>query len=202
VGTTRVFLLCRGGMSSWSLPPLGEPTVVAVVVRGEEYHVVAAVEGYGLETPEAEHRPGLARLLKSTHLELNGKVFINTQHAPTWRTSCRRFGPRGSLDRLVNFVAACPCLDGLVRDGTQGETSLVLYSTRVLIIGVTSVARERERESEWERAREREGLALPVFSRPFVVHNPFSSHPSPLPPCSWTSPFIDIRRWPSCTMGV
>jgi hypothetical protein len=58
----------------------GEPlTVVVVVLRREEYHVVAAVEGHELETPEAEHRPGLKRLLKSTHLELNGKVFVNTQ---------------------------------------------------------------------------------------------------------------------------
>jgi hypothetical protein len=79
VGTTRVFLLCRGGMSSSSSPPPGELTVVVVVLRGEEYHVVAAVEGHELKTPEAEHRPGLKRLLKSTHLELNGKVYVNTQ---------------------------------------------------------------------------------------------------------------------------
>jgi hypothetical protein len=57
-----------------------EPTtVVAVVLHGEEYHVVAAVAGHELETPEAEHRPRLKRLLKATHLELNGKVFVNTQ---------------------------------------------------------------------------------------------------------------------------
>jgi hypothetical protein len=82
-GMTRVFLFYRGGMSSSSSPPPGELTVVVVVLRGEEYHVVAAVEGHELETPEAEHRPGLKRLLKSTHLELNGKVFVNTQQAPT-----------------------------------------------------------------------------------------------------------------------
>jgi hypothetical protein len=46
---------------------------------GEEYHVVAAVEGHELETPEAEQRPRLKRLLEATHLELNGKVFVNTQ---------------------------------------------------------------------------------------------------------------------------
>jgi hypothetical protein len=45
-----------------------------------------------------EHRPGLKRLLKTTHLELNGKVFVNTQQAPTWRANCRRFGPRGTLN--------------------------------------------------------------------------------------------------------
>jgi hypothetical protein len=29
-------------------------TVVAIALRGEEYHVVAAVKGHELETPEAE----------------------------------------------------------------------------------------------------------------------------------------------------
>jgi hypothetical protein len=83
-GTTGVFLFCRREMSSWRSPPPGEPlTVVVVALRREEYHVVAAVEGHELETPEAEHRPGLKRLPKSTHLELNGKVFVNTHQAPT-----------------------------------------------------------------------------------------------------------------------
>jgi hypothetical protein len=68
----------------------------------KEYHVVAAVEGHELKTPEMEHRPGLEWLLETTHLELDGKLFINTQQAPTWRANCRRFDPRGSLDRRVN----------------------------------------------------------------------------------------------------
>jgi hypothetical protein len=64
------------------LPPLSEPTtVVAVVLRWEEYHVVAAVEGHELETPKAEHRTGLKRLLKIVHLELNGKV-LSTRSDP------------------------------------------------------------------------------------------------------------------------
>jgi hypothetical protein len=91
-----VFLFCRGEMPSSSLPPPGEPpTIVVVVLRREQYHVVAAVEGHELETSKAEHRPRLKRLLKATHLELNGKVFVNTQRAPTWRANCRCFGPGG-----------------------------------------------------------------------------------------------------------
>ena len=84
-GQTRLLLLRHGGKTSSSWPPPDELTavVVAVALRGEEYHVVAAVEGHELETPEAEHRPGLKRLLETTHLELNGKVFVNTQQAPT-----------------------------------------------------------------------------------------------------------------------
>jgi hypothetical protein len=43
-GQTRVFLFCHGGKSSSSSPPPGESTtVVTVALRGEEYHVVAAV---------------------------------------------------------------------------------------------------------------------------------------------------------------
>jgi hypothetical protein len=91
-GQTRVFLFCHGGKSSASSSPPGESTtVVAVTLRGEKYHVVAAVVGHELETPKAEHRPGLKRLLKATHLELDGKVFVNTQRAPTWHANCRRF---------------------------------------------------------------------------------------------------------------
>jgi hypothetical protein len=118
---TRVFLFRHGGKSSPSSPPPGEPTtVVVVVLRGEEYHVVAAVAGYELETPEAEYRPELKRLLKATHLELNGKVFVNTQRAPTWSANCRCFGPGGpSTGPTSEFSAACLCPDGLMQDGTQ-----------------------------------------------------------------------------------
>jgi hypothetical protein len=74
---------------------------------GEEYHVVAAVEGHELKTLEVEHRPGLERLLKIPHLDLSGKVFVNMQQAPTWRTNCRRFdlggvpGPTSKLSLRV-----------------------------------------------------------------------------------------------------
>jgi hypothetical protein len=102
-----------GGKSSSSSPSPGEPTtVVVVVLRGEEYHVVAAVAGHELETPEAEHRLGLERLLKATHLELNGKVFINTHWSPTWRANCRCFGPARTLNQLVNLLLRAPAQMG------------------------------------------------------------------------------------------
>jgi hypothetical protein len=53
----------------------------------------------------------------------------------------------------------------------KGGMSLVLSCTRVLVVGVTSVARRQERECEYERAREREGLALLVLSHPFAVRS-------------------------------
>jgi hypothetical protein len=92
-----MLLFRHGGKTSSSSPPLGElsAVVVAIVLREKEYHVIAAIEGHELETPEAEQRPGLKRLLEATHLELNGKLFVNTQQAPTWRANCRRFDPGG-----------------------------------------------------------------------------------------------------------
>jgi hypothetical protein len=98
------------GKTSSSSPPPGELTVVvaAIALREKEYHVVAAVEGLELETPKTEQRPGLKRLLETTHLELNDKLFVNTQQAPTWRTNCRRFDPGGSLDRQVKLPLRAP----------------------------------------------------------------------------------------------
>jgi hypothetical protein len=89
-------LLPRGKTSSIP-PPAGGLTAVIVVVarRRKEYHVVAAVEGHELETPETEQRPGLERLMETTHLELDWKLFVNTHQAPTWRANCRRFDPGG-----------------------------------------------------------------------------------------------------------
>jgi hypothetical protein len=98
-GQTRMLFFCHVGKTSLIPPPAGELTVaiVAVAWRRKEYHVVAAVEGHELKTPETEHRPGLERLLETTHLELDEKLFVNTQQAPTWR-QLSVFRPGGSLD--------------------------------------------------------------------------------------------------------
>jgi hypothetical protein len=96
------------GKTSLTPPPAGGLTAAIVVVarRRKEYHVVAAVEGHELKTPKTEHRSGLEWLLETTHLELDGKLFVNTQQAPTWRANYRHFDPGGSLDRRVN----CRCV--------------------------------------------------------------------------------------------
>jgi hypothetical protein len=103
-GQTRKSFFRHMGKTSSILLPAGRlsTAIVAVARRRKEYHVVAAVEGHELETPETEHHPRLERLLETTHLELDGKLFVNTQQAPTWRANCRCFNPRGSLDRRVN----------------------------------------------------------------------------------------------------
>jgi hypothetical protein len=89
------------GKTSSIPPPAGglSAAIIAVARRGKEYHVVAAVEGHELKTPETEHHPGmkrsLERLLQTAHLELDGKLFVNTQQAPIWHANCRRFDPGG-----------------------------------------------------------------------------------------------------------
>jgi hypothetical protein len=90
-----MLLFRHAGKTSSIPPPAGglKAAIVVVAWRRKKYHVIAAVEGHELETPETEHRPGLERLLETTHLELDGKLFVNTQQAPTWRANCRRFDP-------------------------------------------------------------------------------------------------------------
>jgi hypothetical protein len=98
----------RTGKTSSIPPPAGglSAAIVAVARRGKEYHVVAAVEGHELKTPETESRPGLERLLETAHLELDGKLFVNTQQAPTWRANCQHFKTGGSLGQRVK----CRCV--------------------------------------------------------------------------------------------
>jgi hypothetical protein len=84
-GQTRMLLFRHVGKTSLIPPPAGglSAAIVAIARRRKEYHVVATVEGHELKTPETEHRPGLERLLETTHVELDGKLFVNTQQAPT-----------------------------------------------------------------------------------------------------------------------
>jgi hypothetical protein len=86
-------------------------------------------------------------LLETTHLELNGKLFVNTQQAPTWRANCRRFDPGGSLDRRVKLSLRVPAQIGWHEMEHKGENAarVILRQGDALAVGVTSV-RERERE--------------------------------------------------------
>jgi hypothetical protein len=104
----------RAGKTSSIPPPAGglSAAIVAVMRRGKKYHVVAAVEGHELKTPEMEYRPGLERLLKTAHLELDGKLFVNTQQAPTWRTNCRRFKPEGVPGPMSKLSPRAPAQMG------------------------------------------------------------------------------------------
>jgi hypothetical protein len=153
----------HAGKTSSISPPAGELTAVIVVVarRRKEYHVIAAVEGHELEIPETELHPRLERLLETPHLELDGKLFVNTQQAPTWRANYWRFDPGGSLDRRVNYHCVSQPRWVGARRSTRGETSegkprprVVLRPGRMrLQWGFISV-REGERERGRETARQ------------------------------------------------
>jgi hypothetical protein len=97
------------GKTSSIPPPAG---IVAVARRKKEYHVIAAVEGHELKTPETEQRPGLERLLETTHLKLHGELFVNTQQAPTWRANCRRFDPGGVPGPTSELLSRVPAQMG------------------------------------------------------------------------------------------
>jgi hypothetical protein len=190
-GQTRMLLFRHAGKTSSIPPPSGGLTAVVVVVarRRKEYHVVAAVEGHELETPETEQRPGLERLLETTHLELDGKLFVNTQQAPTWRAYYRRFDPGGSLDRRVN----CRCVSQPrwvgarrnTRGNNKGNRNLCCPAPRADALAVGGY--KRSRASERERVR-----AYPPARSP--ARPPYRTRALDLP-------FIDIRRRPRCTMG-
>jgi hypothetical protein len=121
-GQTRMLLFRHVGKTS-SIPlPAGGLTAAIVVVaqRRKECHVVAVVEGHELKTPETEHRLGLEWLLETTHLELDGKLFVNTQQAPTWRANCRHFDPGGVPGPTSKLSLRVPAQMGRARRSTKG----------------------------------------------------------------------------------
>jgi hypothetical protein len=87
----------HAGKTSLIPPPAGglSATIVAVARRGEEYHVVAAVEGHELKTPETEHRPGLERLLETAHLELDREAIRQHAAGPYLARQLSAFRDRG-----------------------------------------------------------------------------------------------------------
>jgi hypothetical protein len=135
-GQTRMSLFLHVGKTSSILSPAGGLTAAIVVVarRRKESHVVDAVEGHELKNPKTEHRPGLKWLLETAHLELDGKLFVNTQQAPTWHANCRCFDPGRSLDRRV----ICRCVSqprwvGARRNTKGGETVRGNHGLRVVM---------------------------------------------------------------------
>jgi hypothetical protein len=168
----------HAGKTSVIPPPAGglSAAIVAVARRREEYHVVAAVEGHELKTPETKHRPRLERLLETTHLELDGKLFVNTQQAPTWRANCRRFDPGGSLDQRVN----CRCVSqprwvGARRStkGGKGDRQKGKPAAFVLSCAQVGCACSRGLQaSAWEREREPYAPARSPTRPTFLYESP------------------------------
>jgi hypothetical protein len=181
-----MLLFRHGGKTSPSPPPPGGLTAVVITaaLRGKEYHVVAAVEGHELETPETEQRPGLKRLLETTHLELNRKLFVNKQQAPTWRANCRCFDSGGSLDRRVKLSLRAPAQMGWREMEHKGENRGSCYPVPR---GGCACSRGYKRSRGRERAS------------PFVSPSSRATTPRMR---ALALPFIDARRGSRCTMGV
>jgi hypothetical protein len=115
----------HAGKTSSIPPPAGglSAAIVAIARRGKEYHVVAAVEGHELKTPETEHRLGLERLLETAHLELDRKLFVNVQQAPTWRANCRCFETRGVPGPTSKLSSRAPAQMGRRETEREGGSS-------------------------------------------------------------------------------
>jgi hypothetical protein len=113
----------HAGKTSSIPPPAGGLTAAIVVVtrRRKEYHVVAAVEGHELETPETEQRPGLERLLETTHLELDGKLFVNTQHVPYLARQLSALQPQGVPGPTSKLSLRVPAQMGRRETEDKGE---------------------------------------------------------------------------------
>jgi hypothetical protein len=193
----------HAGKTSSIPPPAGglSAATVAVARRWKEYHVVAAVEGHELKAPETEHRPGLERLLETTHLELDGKLFVNTQQAPTWRATCRRFETGGSLSRRVKcrrvpqprWVDARPSAKGgKARWPEMGvrevEIPRLSCSSRAQVGCACSRGLQAFARGRSERPHASARLVL-VPTRPTLSKR------------ALVLPFIGIRRGSKCTMG-
>jgi hypothetical protein len=122
-GTNPDVALPPRGKTSSSSPPPGELTavVVAVALRGEEYHIVDVVEAaFWAEEVVGDYPSG-------TQWE------VVRQHAadPYLARQMSAFRPRGVLGPTSKIVAVCPSPDGLARDGTQrGGPRLVLSCAR------------------------------------------------------------------------
>jgi hypothetical protein len=74
--------------------------------------------------------------METTHLELDGKLFVNTQQAPTWRANCRRFNPGGSLDRRVNCRRVSQPRWVGARQSTEGGKKQAKVETRDLRVAL------------------------------------------------------------------
>jgi hypothetical protein len=193
----------HAGKTSSIPPPAGglSAAIVAVARRGKEYHVVAAVEGYELKTPGTEHCPGLERLLETAHLELDGKLFVNTQQAPTWHANCRCFETGGSLGRRVKMLSRAPAQIG--RRETEREGGKKAAGAREREVGIPrpsclSRARVGCACSRGLQASTREGSERPHASACPVL---FPAWPT-LCKRALVLPFIGVRRGSRCTTGV
>jgi hypothetical protein len=132
------------------------------------------------------------------------------------------FRTREDRQPTSEFIAACPCPDGLMQDGTQagGNEAYIILHLGARSRGYKRRKRARVREGEREFGLEMRRLSLPppclscsacLCSSSPCVRAPFSFVCMRacvcVRPCvralgrPWSSPFIDTRRCPAVQRG-
>jgi hypothetical protein len=161
-------------------------------------------------------QPGLGSVGEEKGKVADDEVVI--VRPPTWRANCRRFGPGGpSTGPTSEFVAACPCPDGLMQDETQERNeAYVILHRGARSRGYKHCGRartsEKERVRHWGELSEAASTASLLLCLPSLVcvvrpcvrtsrvrlSRPFRPSFFVGP---WTSPFIDTRRCPAVQRG-
>jgi hypothetical protein len=167
MGQTRMLLFRHEGKTSSIPPPAGGLTAAIVVVAWwrKECHVVAAIEGHELQTPETKYHPGLKRLLETTHLELDGKLFVNTQQAPAWRANCRRFDPGGVPGPTSKLSPRVPAQMGRHETEHEGGKKQAMGKPAAFVLPCAQVGCTCSRGVTSVREGERERPSASPFSR-------------------------------------
>jgi hypothetical protein len=112
------------------------------------------------------------------------------------------FRTREDRQPTSKFVAACPCPDGLMQDGTQeGNEAYVISHRGACSRGYKRRVRERGRERE----RERESLCAACLVCPACPRRPTLSVLQRVSAMCLRKaldiPFYRYKEMPSCTMG-
>jgi hypothetical protein len=154
------------------------------------------------------------RILDSDHyrcifrIELSFPMFPKYQYRFRFRFNrfrfhfCRRFGPAWTVNRPVNLLLRVPAQMGWCKMEHKREMGHMLSRTRVLVVGVTSVARGRERPtlSVLQRVSATWTCVPPYFRKALDI--PFYRHkemPSCTRGCSCEPTWLSEKRLEPCT---
>jgi hypothetical protein len=153
------------------------------------------------------------RPLELLHMDLFGPIAYISIGGSKYLSA---FRTREVRQPTSEFVAACPCPDGLMQDGTQeGNEAYVIMHRGARSRGYKRRERARARARERERVPACVRLCLSRLPRLPLCRRALSSmcvhvnecqrvcvSTSPLLGRPWTSPFIDTRRCPAVQWGV
>jgi hypothetical protein len=123
-------------------------------------------------------------------------IFAHATKLEGMPTNLSAFRTREVRHPTSEFVAACPCPDGLMQDGTQEGNVAYVISYR----GACSRGYKRH-ETARARARGRRPT-LAALQRLSATSRGVLCVPPRALGRPWTSPFIDTRRCPAVQWGI